>query len=354
QRNLQVFGFGGMNAEQESAASMYALVHNAATFTRDITLGIVVDPKEIRALRDPTIRAIGGKRVQSQPARPRAVLTVPGMAPGENRWVELAFRPTPGARRPVTLSIVELVNGVTVNGYSFVVAPKTLTEAIGETLLQHAIVFRRLADAGGLAGAADQSERAHSLSDRPNVEDYRAFLRANAKTIATITRSLVKSAGGRDPFHAIDAADALVGKSTDPAAAQPIHLTLLNRLDALQTMLQKEAGDVADIPQNVRWQRELFGRLKRVRGASEVVARSTEFLTAFEQRRIGVEGLSPLLTSLAAPLKEAADLDRSGGLARLLAAVSGAGSPAALQKAHRAFLQGLDAYVRKTAAESRG
>lgn len=345
QRNLQVFGFGGMSGEGQSMASMYAMVHNAATYARDMVLGIAVDKRDVTALRTATLRVLQGPRSIPQPVRPRGVLTLPKMQPGENRWVELAFLPAPGARRATPVGIVELLNGVTLNGYSFVPTPMTLTDAIRETLFQHAVVFRRLAEVSNVEGASEASAHALRLGEQPSREAYVAFLKAEARALAGLMRAFVQSAGGRDPFRVVGGADSLLKASGNPMMAQRLHLTLLNRLDAAQTMLQKEAGDPADIPQNVRWQRELFEKLQGVRGAAEVSARSAEFLKAFEQRKIGTDGFQPLVASLKEPFKEAAALDRGGQLARLLVQLDGAGSPAALQKAHRAFLLALKPYA---------
>lgn len=345
QRNLQVFGYGGMSSNGQRM-SMFALVHNAATFVRDMIIGIAADRASIAGLREATVRIIGGPRPAAAQVRTRGALTVPGMQPGENRWIELSFAPA-ATRRPSSVDVVELVNGVPLNGYAFVAAPMPLADAIRATLLQHATVFRRLGDAFTVDGAAEQGARARREAERASPSAYLEFHRAESKSMAGMTRALVKRAGGRDPFDATRAADALVNASGDPGAVQMLHLALLNRLDATQTMLQKEAGDPADIPQDVRWQRELFARMKDLRGASEVARRSSAFLAAFEQRKIGVDGVRPLLASLQGPFGEAAALDRSGRLTRLLAVVGRAESLAALQKAHRSFLLALEPYARR-------
>jgi hypothetical protein len=346
QRNMNVYGFGGMSGEgQGSSMSMYALAHNAATFRREMSIGIGVTPRGLEQMRQATLRVVGEGGSDPQPVRAGGVLTLPRMEPGENRWIELMFSPVPQAKDPAPVEILELVNGWPVNGYAFVPTPMPLRDAIAETLLQHAAVFTRMAAAFGLASARVQSQRAVDLlkAEKTDPQSYSRFLEAQARAITELTGAFLVKAGSGDPFGAGRAAMELAARSADPAAAQPLHLTLLNKLDAAQTMRQKSDGEVADIPQNVAWQRTLFGRLAGLPGSQEVVRRSDVFLADFERRKIGVEAFGPLLASLMTAYREAAAKYPSGRLESLLDSLAAAKSPAALQKTHRAFLLALDA-----------
>jgi hypothetical protein len=348
QRNMQVFGFGGMAAgEAGGMASMYALAHNAATVTRDMTLGIAVNRADLARLSKATLRAIGGREPITQPIGPSAVLTLPRMEPGEYRWIELTFSPAGVANASAHVRLVELVNGFAVNGYAFIPTAMRPAEAIQSTLFQHAAVFTRLAEAHGPAEAREQARYARDLLDakKTDPEAYGNFVKSQATALTGLTDAFLKMGGSGDHFGASAAALALAAAVSNPATAQPLHLTLLNKLDAALSMRQKAEGDLADIPQNVRWQRELFGRLKDLRGSREVGERSTAFLRAFEQQGVGVEAFPSLVASLITAYREAADRDATGGLGRLLDAVAAAKSPTALQRAHRAFLLALDASV---------
>jgi hypothetical protein len=343
QRNMQVFGFGGMVAGQTGRASMYGLVHNAATFTRDMALGIDVDRADLARLGGPTLQVVGAPEPRPQAIQPGAVLTLPKMAPGENRWVEFAFTPCAPSTPPSTVRIVELVNGYPVNGYAFVASPTAPADTIRETLTQHAAIFNRLADTGGPAEARQLAGSALELLRGKVIEPaaYARFLETEMKGMTDVTGALLKEAGTEDPFGVGAAAQSM--PAADSAVAQVAHQTLLNKLDATLTLRRKAAGDPADIPQNVRWQSDLFGRLKGLHNSAEVVSSSNSFLAAFEQGRVGVEGFRPLVTSLMPAYKEAAARDTTGRLTRLVDALPAAQTPTALQAAHRAFLLALDA-----------
>lgn len=109
QRNI---GLTTLPAEESAGESwLWGLVHNAHVATRDLELGVAVDTGGTRGLRvlvDGRAAEIGKDR--------RLVLR--GMAPGENRWVAVAFPAggKVGSRRLVRFD--ELVHGVAVNGFA--------------------------------------------------------------------------------------------------------------------------------------------------------------------------------------------------------------------------------------------
>src|SRR5262249_56054673 len=76
---------------------------------------------------------------------------------------------------------------------------------------------------------------------------------------------------------------------------------LLNRTDSWLTMVQLEQGDVADILQNVRWQRTLFYtdvRLQKLACHREVIARSEAFIAGYGRRRLTNAHFPALLPDL--------------------------------------------------------
>src|SRR4051794_35964225 len=108
-----------------------------------------------------------------------------------------------------------------------------------------------------------------------------------------------------------------------------------------QTMRQKKDGDIADIPQTVRWQAELFARFRRP-GAAGVVKRSNAFLASIRDAQGRCRGLRAASGAAEKPFERAAAGDASGGLKKLLEEIATAKDPTALQRAHRAFLLELD------------
>ena len=346
QRNMHVFGFGGMAAGGAGQMSVYAIVHNAATFLRDVIVGIDIDPRHVRLLSGATLGAVGSQ--DRQPLRPFGTLTLAKMSPGENRWVELTFSPPPQTREAARVGIVELRNGVPVNGYSFLVKPMPVADAIRDTLLQHAAVSTRLAEAFGLAAGRDEAKAAQDVvaTGKTDAATYGRFLREHRETITKLTNDFVEKAGVGDPLGATAAARRLAAGLSDPARAQPLHLALLEKLDAAQTMRRKADGDVADIPQNVRWQKDLFARQKELPRAHEVAEKSAAFLNEFEHRKVSIDGYPPLVEGLTPIFREAAATDTTGRAGRALDEVRQARSPVSLQKAHRTFLLALDGSVR--------
>lgn len=340
QRNMQVFGYGGMSESSEgSLMSMYAIVHNAATRWRDVQIGIGGDPRELRSFQRTLLRDVGGAGPEASTIKPGDVMTFPKMAPGENRWVELSFMPRAGARASARVDLLELVNGIPVNGYRIAPTSMKIEDAIRETLIQHVTVFTRLYAAFGVDGANRQAANARELLDSKTLTSaaYAKLIKKESRALGAIVQSFVH--GYDDPFGVAAAVKALSSVS-NATIMQVNHLTLLNKLDAAQTMRQKAAGDAADIPQNVRWQCELFLAL-RTPHSKEVDEESRRFLMDFEQRKVGTDAFGPLLTRLRDALKEGAARDASGEARKRLDALTAARSPAALQNAHRTFLLAL-------------
>lgn len=338
QRNMQVFGFGGMSAGGTGMA-MYAIVHNAATFTRDMQIGVTTGSRRTDdAARDLLVGTVSGGDRKPSAARPGDILTLQGMRPGENRWVEFLFKPSGAASK---LDILELANGRIVNGYAFETQPMALSQAIRETLFQHAAVFARL-DALGVEGARGQINFAAELLRGKIIDPkiYAAYLQKETGPMEGVLARFIQTARMGDPVSTGASFEALAKAAGNPAVAQALHLTLLNKLDALATMRQKQDGDIADIPQDARWQRDVYARLKDMAGASEVVKRSDEFLAGVAHRKIQVGAFVPLVDSLMSVYRGTAA--RFGGnLPALAEALGRTKSPAALQKAHREFMLAL-------------
>jgi hypothetical protein len=344
QRNMQVFGFGGMSGESASNQSMvmYTIAHNASTKWRDMQIGVDVDPKILRRFRSATIRVLGGDNVPGRPVRARDLITLPKMAPGENRWLELSFIPQFGTRGGLPVNIYEVVDGRAVNGFSFLPQSMTLQQAIRATLQQHAAVFTRLGAAFRIEGAKRQSELAVQLlaSKQLNPARYLQFMREQNKGIRSIVSAFMAGDRGHDTFEVFAGTKALE-TAKDASSAQLLHLVLLNKLDAAQTMRQKAAGDVADIPQNIMWQKALFATAETPH-AAEAERALSKFLSDYESGRTGIQQFGALLNSIKPALRELAEHDRTSLSGHLIDEISQAKTSQALQKAHREFLLTVD------------
>jgi uncharacterized protein YhaN len=157
----------------------------------------------------------------------------------------------------------------------------------------------------------------------------------------------------KDTFETTSALSALTKTATsqDMVGAMAAHATLLNRLDALETMLQKARGDTDDILQMVRWQKQIYfmhPSLPNVKGAARVVSESEELIRRSDGRTEKEEYYPRLLESLLPIFRETAKALGAQGaqLGPDLAQMSSVKSFAAVEKAHRSFLVKLDSLAK--------
>jgi hypothetical protein len=310
QRNMQVLGFGGMSGGTGMAA--YVIAHNAATFERDMQIGVDFDPALLRHIAHPEIQVIGGPGPRPGPITPHSLVTLPKMAPGENRWIEIKVDAVPGKETgPMPMRLYEIVGNLIVNGYS--VAPASLSGAAATraNLTQHAAVFSRLAQAFGEEKARSQVSAADKLLKQEEISNaaYFDFLKQNSTIIGELSRHFIEEAHVKDPFDAVLAAKRLAAE-VNIGQARADHLTLLNKLDATQTMIQKAKGDPANILQMIRWQKELYStipQLKQLHSAAFVVRESQEFIDEFGKRKRGADNYPELMREILKSFHETAE-----------------------------------------------
>lgn len=326
--------------------SFYAIVHNAATRIRDMMLAWNADPQTVKRLRGATIEVIGGRNVK---LGPEGSLVLKGMQPGENRWVGLSFAAPRGDEGDVVgVHFSELVGNAAVNGFTIAARPSSLERVIRDRLALHRSVFARI-ETFGTPGADFEVRAAERLRRREKLlpREYVAFVTQHLKPIVRIQQELIAKEKAGDPFGAARGVTALrqavAGKRADAIAVA--HSALLNKLDSFLTMRQLEQGDAADILQNVRWQRDLYARLRslpQLPGAKALIRRSDQFIRRYGARQIGNAEFPKLMTALLPAFRETAKAlaKQRLGLDREVDAIEKAlgGEPAALQKAHRGFL----------------
>jgi hypothetical protein len=336
--------------------SFYALIHNAATRSRDLVLRFAAPPETVRRLKGATIEVIGGRNV---PLRPDGSLTLKGMAPGENRWIGLTFPAPRGDEGEIVgVQFLEMVGNEAVNGFDIGARPASIDRVIRERLELHRSVFERLAAGFEMPGAAQEAAAVQRLLARETVapKEYTAFLARRLAAIAEMQRKLLASHKAGDPFRVVKALTALrkAAKAGRTEAVAVAHSALLNKLDSYLTMLQLEQGDSADILQNVRWQRHLYRTLpalEQLKSAKALVRRSSEFMAAYGERKIGNDEFPDLIKRSLDAFRETATAveKRAPGIAKDVERMEASldRGHAALQKAHRGFLLKLDGLVGK-------
>jgi hypothetical protein len=322
QRNL--FPASGGSA---GTVTVYALVHNAATWMRDVVLRFGDEPNGKR----PRIRVIGGR---GRVSRRRAVL--PAMQPGENRW--LSFTIESGAEDGAT-TMEEVLDNAILNG--FAIESRTLSDSdfAVDTARYHASILWRLAEAFGLDELFDYAKRAFELAEDPKA--YPKLLAEAAEQFPRWTGELVGGWEGGDPFRVRTQARNLTRIDPSAPEAAAAHASLLHALDAFATMRLKAGGDLADVLQTVEWLVRLL-RDERL-GAeenAEAIRACEHFVFSYSERRGNPDDYVELIKAILDRLERvarSADVDDElvDALRRTL------GDPTALQRAHRQLLLAL-------------
>jgi len=243
-----------------------------------------------------------------------------------------------------------------INGATIAAQPATVDQMIRANLKLHRATFARLDAAFHLSRAVEEAAAAAKLlaSGSNTPADYLNFLKQHTPVMAETVADLIRSQKSADPFAENQAvkvlASAVASQQADLSASA--HASLLNKLDAFQTMLQKAQGDPADILQMVLWQRRLYStapELTHLKVARHVVEESDAFIRAYGRPKAQGDNYAELLRELHNSFHDTAEaLEKQDR--RLEAAADEIkehyGSPAGLEKAHRAYLMELQRVVK--------
>jgi hypothetical protein len=346
QRNL-----GVINVFGRGQVCCYALVHNAASEARDLVLATAAAryAKGI-SLASLSFTDIGGPRPgRARQLKPGQKIQLRGMLPGENRFARLCLTipAATGALADVTFS--ELVEGQIVNGFTFALR-NDADDAIRDCLQLQVSACVRLQALFGIETLAKLERQTRQLSRRQKIERqaYLKLVRASGELIIDAVRATLHASRIQDPFgiEELSGAYATAAKARALAAVVPSHGNLLRALDAHLTLEQKAQGDAADVLQNVEWQRDVYVELRGLVPSEEVIARSDRFISGWDARTVGVADFTPLVRDLLRHYKRTVDAAQPRGVdlqaqyTELRATL--AQDIAALQRAHRAFLVGLE------------
>jgi hypothetical protein len=351
---------GGMGG----GMSHFAIIHNEATRTRDITMRFDAPAEVVRQLVEPRVEVIGGERAPYEPGKR---LTLPGMRPGESRWIALSYGlKAQGEHEMLPVSFSQVDGDRVVNGFAFGIRPSPLPTVVAQNLHYHADTFDRLAATAGSAEAKRESAAAAALlaKGEPTTDAYVRFMRDHQAAIAAITARLVQSkAAATDPVGMAVTTRELgeaVSKG-DASAIAASHLALLERLSTLQTMRLLAEGNPFDIVQMVRWQHDLYATrpaLSALPVAAGVVTSSQAFLDVpLSGKGDGARYGRVVGDSMKAFRATADALGGKGD--HLQAALDGLAkqldkkNTATLENAHREFLLALDDATSGSPAQTR-
>jgi hypothetical protein len=344
QRNMGVHTLSDSGAGNLTA---WAVVHNAANWTRDVILHVVPDSRFERLFKTPRLIAVGDLE-QGSYQYEGGLLTLPSMAPGENRWVALTVPGEGKLETPVTVTFSEVVGEVAVSGFTlaFRAAPFEVAAAQSLTTLGSNLV--RLGHFVESDGAIERLSKFWLRGDEGKIsrQEYEELLSAIQDTYqsgikAVLSQALPLAFNIEAKSDAVR--EALV--SGDQELMLAAHSDLDRVLDASLTYLAKRQGDVADVAQNMRWQAFLLHTKKSLLdlgGLEDLAELSTRFDVGYATRGLSINDYSPFVE------RSLPDLERINrelnmkadefleGIAKSLR------DPARLQAAHRDFLLKLE------------
>ncbi|HEX8086236.1 MAG TPA: hypothetical protein VF529_18240 [Solirubrobacteraceae bacterium] len=329
-------------------ATRFGLVHNAATFRRDIVLQFSIEDLLRPGVKPrPSVRlqVLGAKEVVK---RTDGRLVLEGMDPGENRWVAVSFIPPAGkAGQTSVVRMSEMVGEAAVNGFSVGVRLGSPRDVLAYTRERYRSVFTRLDALRPNDAATRELDLVLARRQKPA-----AWLPGLVERWDGIGAALFDIAGRADAAEigpALKRVEDLLRQGSEAPALVELCSTL-ERVDARLTMLELERGDVADIRQTVAWQGDLFrgGALAKLKPAERLEGLSRDFVARFSAREAHerdypghVRRVVPLLAGVSG--KAAGDLKRLRAAVQALETAAGADDLAALQGAHRAVLLHLAA-----------
>jgi hypothetical protein len=275
QRNM---GLSTTPARESGGESiLWALVHNAAVWRRDLELRIRWPiPRDIQGRPSAAVVRPGADPV---PIRGDARVVLRRMEPLENRWIGVRLRGIAGKRWAVTaVEFDEMVEGAVVSGFALGVQIGSDREVAAHAAERVRSVATRLVYGWG----ADLGDALETLSaGRPlRFPDVVAL----AGKIAELSLGR-----GRNQFGietAFGAFRRVAGKAT---LARLVALTsLMETIDAHLTSLRLARGTRADILQTVRWKLAVVDDASRAadRAAlARIAARCRQFVDDWEARR---------------------------------------------------------------------
>ena len=334
--------------------SYYAIIHNAALERRKMVLRSDALPAVARRLEGAQIEVIGSR---AQPFKPGAKIILDNMQPGENRWVGLTLKAPAGKEGEIlAVNFSQLMGETPVNGFTIAAGLASFGRAIHDTLELHRSVFTRCAEGFRVEGVKGEVDAAQELRKREGVDEqeYLKFIRSHLPLVERAVAKLIDSQRLGDPFGVKAALKnlATLVQSGSAESTAVAHMTLLNKLDAFLTMVQLSKGDVADILQNVRWQKELYTkvpRLKELGVSAELLKQSEEFIVGYEGRKLRADSYPKFISSLMKSFRETAQKLENARFTlktELTAMEQSMDSPAGLQRAHRSFLLKLQSLAK--------
>jgi hypothetical protein len=347
QRNMGVFPVG-QSGESQRAMSFYALLHNAATETRDMLLEYTGGMVAGKPVREVTV-SLYGEAPSTIVAG--AVLPVPAMSTGENRWLEIRTVTSGASSLPSFHDFREVLGGRPLSGIRVVAQPTTTAALVRANIETERAVLSRILALFGHEPPRDISRLLERLGLWTH-EDHEGYIELVKEHVLKSKHfELLEVEVDLLPVDIEKHHRGLWGaaRRSDVPALAFAHANLLHQLDALLTMAQKARGDSADILLNLQWQRAIYARSRlSLPVVDEVRAKSMDFIERFQWRKVAAQNFPSFIHGLLPEFeKTVSELGASGQMLQpyVQRLAKSKGDPNSVQKEHRAFLIELQSLV---------
>ncbi len=282
----------------------WAIVHNPGFVKRDIPLQIRLEGISKRYVRDLTVRVLGGERPLTIKVQDGKSFILPGVLPGENRWVAVNMQTVgPPAGTSIFVNVDEVSGNKIASGFAVGVRSASLQEAIKDSLFAQRVVLTRLESGFAPENLRDEAYfRAAAISPT-------SFVSFVHERLVPRLKSGLQKVGAPipgDPFNLQPSLAAVANEKSAPLLVGEL-AGLLNSIDAQLTQMQLQSGDPADIIQMVRWQKQLYRQqtnLTKLSCADDLIETSTEFLRGRENGKLTNFAYPKLLAKVSKCLRD--------------------------------------------------
>ncbi len=334
-----------------SFVTYYAIIHNAATHIRDLILYYRLTPDFERIFKRASLSFPEANNEMIEIQKDKIIFKK--MKPGENRWLGLTIPSSSNLKNInglVGVEFTEVEQNMPINGFTIAVKGGSLKETMLENIHLFIENLFRIGAIFNWQEARDEGNTAKDLMVRSNVDEnnYLKYLSNHSDILVKFSKQLIKENSGEDPFQVLSATESLITnvKSKDLGKTIVSQRNYNHKMDAFLSMLDKRNGDIADILQNILWQKELFvnkKEIKNLEGISNLINATNEFEARYRTRKFSLNDFSDLIRKFI-PLYKVVDkkiprLELAADIGKMQSAIN---DPKMLQKVHSDFLFKLE------------
>ena len=295
QRNMGVFS---LSSASSGSITYYAIVHNAATYIRNVILEFKPSRSFYKYFKRPSFEfpVDFGEKVEVGENR----IEFLKMKPGENRWIGITV-PVNNLKdgNSATINFTEIENNLPINGFSIMVKNAALKDVIKENYYSSAELFFRLTGLFDKKWTSKISDKFTEVYDKDEakIEYYKRILQKYIKFYNKVFEiKKIEKNYQKDIFKIKKTYEefrkALDQDEDNISILANLHSKLNQQMDAMITYVDKQNGDIADILQNIRWQNDIFSNKKLFKNfmpAQRIIEKGNSFQKAYQNGRYSDE-----------------------------------------------------------------